>query len=333
MIVMKAATKFLCSLAMVAFIMAPASAQDEKDKDKDKKTRYEFVKTKAINKTYTVSGTDKLNITNSFGTVEVHTWNKNEIKVDVSIEVSSNTEAFAQKLIDGISVSNSQSGNEVSFKTSINGNNNSKNEKSNMSVDYSIYMPESNPLKLSNEFGSTVIPDMKGTVELTSKFGSLNTGTLTDVKRINVEFGSATIESMSNGTAHISYSKATLNRVSGNVKLDFDFCGGVKVNLADNLTGLELHSSYSTINLRPAANLSAAYVINTSFGSFKNKSGIKFDDDKDDSDGPKFDFRYEGKSGSGSVPIKINDSFGKIILGEASGDDMEDKPKNKRKTT
>ena len=323
--------KLLFSLALVAFVAAPVIAQN----DKDKKTRYEFVKTKAINKTYTVSANDKLNIANSFGTVEVHTWNKNEIKVDVSIEVSANKEEFAQKLIDGISVSNNQSGNEVSFKTSINGSNNSKNDKSSMSVDYSIYMPESNPLKLSNEFGSTIVPDMKGTVELTSKFGSLNTGTLTDVKRINVEFGSADIESMNNGTANISYSKATLQKVSGNVKLSFDFCGGVKVNLDNSLTGLDLKTSYSTINLRPAANLSAAYVINTSFGSFKNKSGIKFSDDKDDEDkGPKFDYKYEGKSGSGTVPINVKDSFGKIILGEASGEDMDDeKPKHKTKTT
>ena len=329
MIVMKK-MKFLSSLALVVFAIAPAIGQN----DKDKKAKYEFVKTKSVNKTYTVSGTDKLNITNSFGTVEIHTWNKNEIKVDVSIEVSSNKEDFAQKLIDGISVSNNQSGNEVSFKTSINGSNNSKNEKSSMSVDYSIYMPESNPLKLSNEFGATIIPDMKGTMELTSKFGSLTTGTLVDVKRINVEFGSTTIESMNNGTANISYSKATLSKVSGNVKINFDFCGGVKVNLDNSLTGLELNTSYSTVNLRPAANLAASYVINTSFGSFKNRSGIKFDSDKDDEDGPKFDFKYEGKSGNGSVPININDSFGKIILGDATTDDMDDKkPKNKRKTS
>ena len=253
--------RLLCSLALIALAITTASAQDEKDK----KTKYEFVKTKAVNKTYTVSGSDKLNISNSFGTVEVHTWNKNEIKVDVSIEVSSNKEAFAQKIIDGISVSSNQSGNEVSFKTSINGSSNSKNEKSSMSVDYSIYMPESNPLKLSNEFGATIIPDMKGTMELTSKFGSLTTGKLIDVKRINVEFGSTTIESMNNGTANISYSKATLEKVSGNVKINFDFCGPVKVNLDNNLTGMELKTSYSTVNLRPAANLAAAYVINTSF--------------------------------------------------------------------
>lgn len=322
--------KFTCSLFALALALPPVFAQH----DGDSKTKYEFLKTKAVNKTYTVSASDKLNISNSFGKVEVHTWNKNEIKVDVLVEVSSNKEALAQKIIDGISVSNNQSGNEITFKTSINGANNSKGERSSMSVDYSIYMPESNPLKLSNEFGATVVPGMKGTVELTSKFGSLDAGVLTDVKKINVEFGSTTIESVTNGTVHVSYSKATLQKVGGNVKLDFDFCGGVKVNLDNSLTGLELNSSYSTINLRPDAGLSASYVINTSFGSFKNRSGIKFESDKDDEDhGPKFDFRYEGKSGNGNVPVKIKDSFGKIILGEASQEDMDEGSKGKKRKT
>jgi hypothetical protein len=322
--------KFTCSFLVMSLALSPLFAQH----DGNSKTKYEFVKTKAVNKTYTVSASDKLNVSNSFGKVEVHTWNKNEIKVDVSIEVSSNKEAFAQKIIDGITVSNNQGGNEITFKTKMEGNNNSKGEKSSMSVDYSIYMPESNPLKLSNEFGATVVPDMKGPVELTSKFGTLTTGALADVKRINVEFGSTTIESVNNGTVHVSYSKATLQKVGGNVKLDFDFCGGVKVNLDNSLTSLELNSSYSTINLRPAASLAANYVINTSFGSFKNRSGIKFDSDKDEEDGPKFDFRYEGKSGNGSVPVKIKDSFGKIILGDASQEDMdEEKTKNKKRKT
>ena len=50
--------KFLLNLAFVVFAAVPVLAQN----DKDKKTKYEFVKTKAVNKTYTVSANDKLKI-------------------------------------------------------------------------------------------------------------------------------------------------------------------------------------------------------------------------------------------------------------------------------
>src|SRR5882724_4501064 len=152
-------------------------AQNDNDNHNDKQKKYEFVKNKSVNKSYNVSSSDKLKIENSFGDVEIHTWNKNEIKVDISIEVSSNIEASAQKMIDGITISDSKSGSDIHFKTSIKGmdkdNNHNKDEKSTMKINYDISMPASNPLNISNEFGGTVVPDFKGEVDLSSKFGSL----------------------------------------------------------------------------------------------------------------------------------------------------------------
>jgi hypothetical protein len=95
-----------------------------------------------------------------------------------------------------------------------------------------------------------------------------------------------------------------------------------------------MKTSYSTVNLKPSAGLQASYNISTSFGSFKNTSDIKFssDEDGDNDRGPKFDYEYSGKSGSGSVPVKVKSSFGKVILGEATEEDMKDKNKQKSKS-
>ncbi|MBK9483906.1 MAG: hypothetical protein IPO01_01395 [Chitinophagaceae bacterium] len=101
-----------------------------------------------------------------------------------------------------------------------------------------------------------------------------------------------------------------------------------------NLSSLDLKTSYSTVNLKPLGDLSASYNIFTSFGSFKNTSNIKFSSDEEEGDnrGPKFDYEYTGKSGSGNIPVKVKSSFGKIIVGEASEEDMKSKDKNKTKT-
>src|SRR5436190_24093763 len=105
------------SLSLFLLLLTQLSLFSQADQEKNKK--YEFVKTKSFNKTYNVSSSDKLNIRNSFGSVEVHTWNKNEIKVDIDIEVSSNKAEFAEKLLDGITVSGDQKANEISYKTNI----------------------------------------------------------------------------------------------------------------------------------------------------------------------------------------------------------------------
>jgi hypothetical protein len=321
----------LFSLLFLLLLQASLFAQNQNTNDNNKK--YEFVKNKSINKSYTVSSSEKLTIQNSFGAVEIHSWNKSEIKVEVSIETSSNKEELAQKIIDGIEVTEQQKGGEVSYKTNIKGSNNNKGSKSTMSVNYSVYMPASNPLTISNEFGATIVPDFTGEVELTSKFGSLNTGDLKSVKKIAVEFGKANFESIANGQVSIKYSNAEFGKLVGKVKLNFEFCGATKVNIDGSLTALEVKADYSTVNIRPAANLSAAYHLFTSFGSFKNNTGIKFEEDKKDEDsGPKFDNTYDGKSGNGAVPVKVSTSFGKIILGEATAEDLKEKGKSKSKT-
>ncbi|MEO5889574.1 MAG: hypothetical protein ABIQ31_04940 [Ferruginibacter sp.] len=323
--------KINLSLSLLVLLLAQFSLFAQ---DNEKNKKFEFVKNKSISKSYNVSAADKLTIQNSFGSVEVHTWNKNEIKVDVTIDVSSNKEDFAQNLLDGITVKDDQRSNNISFKTSINNSNNSKNNKSTMSINYSISMPANNPLTISNEFGATTIPDYAGEVDLVSKFGSLTTGSLKSIKKIIVEFGKANFESITNGAVTVKYSQAEFGKLVGNVKLNFEFCGSTKVSMDNNLTALDLRASYSTVNIQPIGNPSASYSIFTSFGSFKNTTSIKFDDDdKDDDKGPKFDKNYEGKSGSGSIPVKASTSFGKIILGEATAEDMKDKGKSKSKTT
>ncbi len=322
----------LFSLLLPLFLLQQNLFAQNDNENKNSK-KYDFVKNKAVNKSFNVSSSDKLKIENSFGEVEIHTWNKNEIKVDVMVEVSANSEAVAQKVIDRITITDLKSGNEISFKTSIKGINNSKGENSNMKVNYQISMPASNPLHISNEFGATILPDYKGEVDLSSKFGSLATGILTDVKSVNVEFGKAKIESVANGSVSIKYSSAEIGKLVGKVNLNLEFSSATKIIVDNSLSSLDAKVSYSTLSLKPVGDLSASYSISTSFGGFKNRTNVKFDgDDEDDEKGPKFDHNYKGKSGNGAVPVKIKSSFGEIILGEPNADDIKDKGKNKSKS-
>jgi hypothetical protein len=326
---------FKIALALLFLVQATGFAQNDNENNNDNgKKKYAFVKTKSVNKTYNVSSSDKLNIDNSFGRVEIHTWDKNEIKVDVTIEVSANSESLAQKMIDRISVSDEKNSKGISFETKMKDVNNTKDEKSSMSIDYSIYMPATNPLRVENEFGATVIPDYRGEVELVSKFGSLTAGNLSNVKSITVEFGKTKIESVNNGNLVIKYSNSTLGKLSGNIKINAEFSTNIIMNLDNSLTGLDVKASYSSLNLKPSSDMSASYSINTSFGSFKNRTTVKFDGDDEDKDdrGPKFDYKYSGRSGSGNIQIKVNTSFGNIILGEPGPNDMKDKNKSKNKS-
>lgn len=321
--------KILFSVLNLALCLWVTSAVAQKEKK-----RYEHVKERNINKTYSASG-NSLSIDNSFGKVEILTTTGNEIKVDVHIEASSDNVDNAERTFNAISVTDEKNGSNISFKTSIKNNNNKgcNNCHNSMNIDYTVHLPASVKLNIENSFGDIAIPDYSGEVSLSSKFGSLTAGVLSNVKEVKVEFGDAKIKGMDNVLSTFKFSTIEIENLAGSNTLKFEFCNAAKVNLNANLSALKINESYSTINLRPAVNLSASYNVRTSFGRLVNRSNIEINrTDKPDEYGPDSDKDYEGKSGSGSIKIDIKSSFGNIIIGEPKPGDIKEKNKNKSKS-
>lgn len=103
---------------------------------------------KNYSKTYPVDGNDKLALDNKYGRVTINTWNKNEVKVDVQIKGIASDDETAQKLVDGISISDSKDGNVISFRTNFGSGNssiwnlfNNMNDRHRAEVNYTVYMP------------------------------------------------------------------------------------------------------------------------------------------------------------------------------------------------
>lgn len=313
------------------FISVQLFAQKEKEKK-----RYEHFKERSISKTYAASG-NTLNIDNSFGNVTVTTWDRNEIKVDIHIEASSTDKEHADKMFENIDVEEGKDGSQIRFKTTVNKNKdknnnnnnyNCKNCNSTMHINYTIQMPAGNALKIENQFGSIQLPDYSGTVSLVSKFGSLTTGNLPKAEKLLVEFGSANIKSLHNVDATFKFSTIRIENLTGSNKIKMEFCNSSRINVSNDLTSLNLNESYSTVNIRPTSNFSASYSIHTSFGSVKDRSNANIQrTDKPDQYGPDSNKTYEGKSGSGSSKIEIKSSFGRIIIGEATEEEMKVKDK------
>ena len=296
-------------------------------------------KKKTISKSYPVTASDKLSIENSFGDVLINTWDKNEIKVDIEIVAEASTDEKAQNILDEIEVQENRSGNLISFKTDvgeIHGKNNKGRNKENnrtFHIDYTIYMPAVNPLEIENSFGKTKVPDMKGEVNLTSKFGGLTTGKLDNVDEIDVEFGEASIGQVHNGKITFKFnSKSSIEKVSGSIKINSEFSGNVRFTVDNDIDELSVNESYSTIRMSVTKNLSANFDIHTSFGSFHNSTGFNIAEEKDDDDnGPKFDKDYAGKAGAGKAKIKIKSSFGKVRLSDIDDKSIDDKDEKEGK--
>ena len=318
---------------ILPILLLLATAQlfaQEGDKKKERK-RYENFKERNISKTYTASG-NTLNIDNRFGHIKITTWDKNEIKVDIHLETSSTDKEFTEKSFERMDVEESKDGNNINLKTILNKGGEKNTGCSNCSntivVDYDIHIPANNALKIYNSFGDVTIPDYTGPVSLTVKYGELIAGKLSRPEKIAVDFGKADLKSLGNIDLEFKYSKVTIGSLTGNCKLKFSFCGYSKVNLDNGLTALTLNDSYSSVHLVPSAKLAASYTINTSYGSFVDKTDIGISRaDTPSKYGSDIRRRFEGKSGAGTLKIDIKSSFGKIMIGEGTEKDMKEKKK------
>src|ERR1700687_510142 len=274
-------------LILMAFAMAPLLSKATDGDNVEKK--------RTISKTYNVGPDDKLSIENSVGNVTVATWDKNTIQVDIEIGVSASSDEKAQHMLDEINVTDKQNGQSINFKADIGNMGNGKGNKNydgdhrRIYVDYKISMPSSNPLNIENSFGKINIPDFAGKASLTSKFGELTTGKIPNAKMIHVEFGKAEIGQLNNSEVIFKFnSKSTVAGLSGNSKVDVQFCSQVSISIENSISELSLFQSYSTINLKVPDNLSAQFDVYTNFGSFKNRTGFNIaQENEDENSGPK----------------------------------------------
>ncbi|NOT52753.1 MAG: hypothetical protein HOP10_15925 [Chitinophagaceae bacterium] len=314
--------------------------------DKKERTEPRFKKTKTHSKSYSLSSSDKIRLNNQFGEMKLVTWEKNEIKVDVSITGKSDDEKRAQEIIDKISIADGKDGNTVYFKTKFADNDKDwdddkdkhnkegKREHHNegMEINYLVYLPSGNALNAENQFGEMIIPDYRGEAEIESQFGSLTAGKISNAKSVTVEFGEATIAEINGGDLNIKFSSGTVNKLSGDVRSDLEF-STVKLVVDNSIKNLVINNSYSSVYLDMDKSFSASWDVQTSHGGFSNKTDFAIKEQGGDEKGygPRFSRNYKGTSGSGAAKVRINSSFGEIIAGHNLQVDMTDKHDDKDK--
>lgn len=327
--------RLLSTIAAVLVLSAPVTGFAQRGQDVRRQ--------KLINKSYDVSGDDKLSIDNQFGNVVVSTWDKPQITVDIEVSARAASDERAQDIMNKIDVHDSRDGHDIHFKTNVdeihNGNDKNKHKEENdrsFYIDYVIHMPTANPLSIENSFGKTEVPALRGLVSLTSKFGSLNAGKLDNVDQIDVEFGKADIAEVNNGKVAFKFDKEVhIGKVGGDVRINSEFSQNVQIAVGNDIQELALFESYSGVRLVVDKDLSAEFEVHTSFGHFNNESDFDISEHKEDESdyGPHFDKDFSGKAGEGKAHIRIKSSFGTVRLTHTGGgrdaDDDDDKGKHK----
>lgn len=309
-----------------ALLLAGALHAQEPQKTQKK---YEFAKDRTISQTYNVSASDKLSINNQFGKVVIKTWARNEVKVDIRIEVSSTIKEKTEEMFEDIDVKHGKDGSTVYFKTEMkNREHKEKKDKdgkhqrysNSINIDYEVNMPASLALNLRHQFGNTTLPDLQGRVDIDQQFGNLTSGRLSNPGKISVRFGAADIESVDGGNYDFQFTnnRTELKNATGDIKVNIQHCksSGVVIHAA-NTNSIDVNAQHSDVAVVVPKDMSAQFNVDTHFGSFTNNSSFSISQQGDDTKryGPNFNKSYKGSSGQGKTKIELDGNFTDFTIG------------------
>lgn len=189
-----------------------------------------YTKEKKVKKEFTVNPDATLKIDNSYGNVNIVSWNENRTVIEVFIKTNGNNEDKVQDKLDQINVSFDGSASYVSAKTEFNKSGNRswwkswKNSNVNMEIRYEVKVPVTNDIDISNDYGGIDLNRIEGNAKISCDYGKLTIGDLMgDNNTLNFDYTSnSTIGYMKSGRITADYSGFIVEK-AGPIDLNADY--------------------------------------------------------------------------------------------------------------
>ena len=257
---------------VIALLILPLSVNAN-----DKNWKGKHTKEKTIHKEFDVNSNATLRVDNSYGDLDITTWDQNRIVIDVTITTYGNNEEKVQKKLDAIDVVFSGSSDMVSAKTQFNKGKKSwwnwGNNNVNMKINYVIKMPESNNVDLSNDYGAINLDKLTGHAKISCDYGRITTQELMAednylnfdytnnsyfeyIKsgKTNADYSSYTVGTTEDLSVNADYTKSNVE-IAEDVNYNCDY-GSLTVGKANNVSGdgdylsLRLGEIYKDVNVK-----------------------------------------------------------------------------------
>jgi hypothetical protein len=242
-------------------------------------------KEKTIQKSFNVNADAELKIDNSYGNVDIITWEQNTIDFDITIKVSGSNESKVLDKLNDIDVRFTNNSQMVTAETLFGkkrsnswwnwGSNDQKIE-----VNYVVKIPKTNSIQISNDYGGINVDELLGRAELSCDYGKITTKELmADNNRlsfdyssgcyfeyiksatINADYSSYTVAKANNLEISADYTKSIIEAVE-NIEYNCDY-GSLKVDNINNLSG---NGDYLTLRL---GNVYKNVSVKADYGSIK----------------------------------------------------------------
>ena len=211
--------------------------------------------TKSIKREFDISANGTTYLSNKYGKIEVKTWDKNRVKIAVTIIVKEGTEEDAQKVFNSITVNFSNGADYVKAETAIEAIRRSwiwDDGKADYKINYEVYVPATVNLQVDQRYGDVYLASVSGKTKLTVKYGNFKTESVGNGSNFELAYGNGTIGQAEDAYIGLSYSKLTVSDAN-DITVNSAYSG---LN-APKLNSLTTTAKYDNYNLGNVKSLKA----------------------------------------------------------------------------
>lgn len=183
----------------------------------------QVTESRQLTKGFKINASSIVDIGNKYGDINIETWEKDSVRVEIFVQVSEKSSEKLRKKMDEISFELTQSGHYVVINTLIGDTKNilfsefnklKENigiSESRVEINMKIMIPDNLELRISNKFGNFYIDNYKGDITLDMSNGKFKANDLFGYVNLKINFGDATINSIDSGTLEVYYGKLNLS--------------------------------------------------------------------------------------------------------------------------
>jgi len=203
----------------------------------------EFMQT--VNKNNSISMNGFVQLSNTRGKVEINTWNKNEVKVDVLITVNARNQSDANNVFERIRILFDSSNDKFSARTEIREMPKSSWDyvRSEYTIDYVVYMPKTCNLTLFNKFGDALIAELEGRAKIKVQHGNIRLKTIESLLTLDLKYGNCTVARAFDSNITMSHGNIKMKRVN-DINLYTSY-SKVNVDTADYIRSESINDTYT----------------------------------------------------------------------------------------
>ncbi|WP_350287075.1 hypothetical protein [uncultured Croceitalea sp.] len=303
-----------------------------------RKGKGKYTKEKTIKKEFNVNSDALLKVKNSYGNLNITSWDQDNVMIEVHIITNGNNEDKVKDRLNEINVDFENSSSLVSAMTRFGdrgrnwGWNWGKRNNVSVKVNYTIKLPVKNSVHLSNDYGNIYLNRIDGHAKISCDYGKIEVGELRgrnnelsfdytsrstfeyiNSAKISADYSGFTIEKAGDLTVSADYTNSVVKEM-GNLVYSSDY-GSMEVGSVQNVSGngdyigIKLGRVYGNVDVTADYGSVKIEKMTEEAGNLDIRSdytGIKVGYD----DGYNFDFEitteYAGVSGKDDFTINIS---------------------------